>query len=248
MKYFVFVLIIVANSLCALAQRKGSGQVQHSAGNETVLGFAEEYDSLPKLAFAVASPDEYNQLPQNRLWTKPSLKVNRGYFFINTSAGKQKFKQYKDDGVNEGWNGDELLGYSPLLHLYALCSNSSAEGIGFSTLFLLDSKNGFRYQIVSWGDWHVSLPVPSANNHFFAYYTNTEYKHKNADLCILSFNPTAEKGKAFEPFASLHSDEFAIEDIRWADDTTLYIKGYEEVYENQQWIKKYQYYKTKIPR
>jgi len=248
MKYCILVLIVVINSLSTLAQSNINSQQHQRADHETVLGFAEQYDSLPKLHFAVVSQDEYNKLPQNRHWTLPQPERYKEYFFINTTAGKQKFKRYKDDGMGKGWNGDELLGYSPLLNLYAICSNSTAEGIGFSTLFLLDGRNGFQYHIVSWGDWHVSIPVPSVNNRFFAYYTNTEYKHKNTDLCILSFHPAAEKGKAFKPFASLHSDEFAIEDMRWVDDTTLYIKGYEEIYENQQWVKKYQYYKTGIPR
>ncbi|PYF74803.1 hypothetical protein [Pedobacter nutrimenti] len=246
MKNYVFMLMLLIPSLLAKAQRKTE---QHKAplnDNQIIIGYADQYEVLPKLKFTKATSRQYDQLVQKNSWTKPKLKLLKGYFSIRTREGKQRFKQYSDGGAGKGWNGYELLGYSSLLNLYALTANSTAEGIGFATLFLLDAKNGFRYHIASFGDWHVSLPQPSPKQRFVVYYSNTEYKHKNSDLGVLSFNPKAGKGKIFSLFASLHSDEFAIAQIRWANDTTLYVKGYQEIYEHQKWVKKYGYYKVEI--
>jgi hypothetical protein len=47
-------------------------------------------------------------------------------------------------------------------------------------------------------------------------------------------------------YASYTSQDFAIEKIVWKTDNSFYVKGYEEVYENEKWVKKYKYYKTEF--
>ena len=47
-------------------------------------------------------------------------------------------------------------------------------------------------------------------------------------------------------YCSKKNHRFAIEKIVWKTDNSFFVKGYEEVYENEEWIKKYKYYKTEF--
>ncbi|WP_157263057.1 hypothetical protein [Pedobacter steynii] len=247
MKYkYLFIFLLSINCTSIYAQKKVNNQKISSDYREVILGTTEEYQKLPHLKLKSASAEDFDQLPETNFWTMPKVEKANHHFYIQTSKGKQKFKIYSNEGNQKGWNGYELLGYSHLLSLYAISSNSSSEGIGFGELFLLDPKNSFKYHISSFGDWYVSLPVPSTQHKNFAYYHNTQYQHKNSDIGILKFNAKAAAGKAFKPVASLHSDEFAVEEMRWADDNILYIKGFEEIYNCDKWIKKYKYYRAAL--
>lgn len=187
-------------------------------------------------------------MPSPKAWTMPYVETENGHFYIQTAKGRQKFKTYSNGGARKGWNGYELLGFLSRLNYYAISNNSSAEGIGFGQLFLLDAKNGFRYPVASFGDWHVGLPLPSVNYLNFVYYENTAYQHKNTDIGVLQYDPKAPVGQAWKAIASLHSNDFAVEEIRWASDSVFYIKGYEEVYQQQKWLKNYSYYQVELPQ
>lgn len=248
MKYkYLFVLILSINCRDIYAQKKVSTQKAVPDYREVNLGTAEEYEKLPNLELKPAAAADFDQLPEPKFWSMPKVEKENNHFYIQTSKGKQKFKMYSNEGKQKGWNGHELLGYSPLFRFYAISSNSSSEGIGFGELFLLEPKSSFKYHISSFGDWYVSLPIPSTQHQYFAYYYNTQYQHKNSDIGILKFDAKAAAGKTFKPIASLHSDEFGVEEMRWASDNVLYIKGYEEVYDGEKWIKKYKYYRAVMP-
>lgn len=210
------------------------------------IGYAERYEKLPALTFETITEKEFLSLEQKEYIQilKPEQRGN--FFYLQTVLRKHKFKKYKEYGGEESWSGFEYSGYYPTSKLFALTENSTAEGLGFGQLFLLDSLTDYEYTIISFGDGSVELPIPSINNKYFVYFYNSVYEHKNCDIGILKINSKSDPATYLSEHASYHSDDFAIEKIVWKTDNCFYVKGYEEVYKNNQWVKKYTYYKTEF--
>lgn len=235
-------------ALLLLSTLHAHAQVAKKNSSKSVsVGYYERYEKLPKLKFDAITENEFAKFKKYGRNIQP-VKTNRkgDYFFVNTKLKTHRFKMYKDYGGTESWSGSEFLGYYPALKLYAITSNSTAEHLGFGTLMLLDSLSDYTYNIISFGDESVQLPVPSPNNKYLVYYSNTMYQHKNADIGILKINSKSKPATYLKEYASYHTDDFAIEAIIWINDNSFMVKGYEEVYEKEQWIKKYKYYKTSI--
>jgi hypothetical protein len=214
------------------------------AGETMKLGYMDTYDRLPKLQFDTISESEFNNKRDKFTLLKPALKSKGNYFFISTNEQQHKFKKYNDYGDDKGYNGYEYVGYYPKLKLFALTENSSSEGLGFGELFLLDSITDYKYKIISFGDGSVTPPIPSPNNKYLVYYDNSVYEQKNCDIGILKINSKTSPENFLKEYAYHHSDQFAIEQLIWVTDNTIFVKGYEEVRENDEWVKKFRYYKA----
>lgn len=225
---------------------RDSLQKDNDGIREIDFGYYDKYEKLPKLKFIQISEDEFSMLEQRDFMDTRSPKQNKDFFFIRTAVKSYKFKKYKDYGGNESWNGYEYLGYYPETKLFAISENSTSEGIGFGQLTLLDSLSDYKFNIVSIGDDRVELPIPSINNNYFVYYYNSVYEHKNSEIGILKIHDRSNMSAYLSEYASYQSDDFAIEKIVWKSDKSFYVKGYEEVYENEDWVKKYSYYKTEF--
>ena len=210
----------------------------------TDIGYSDKFDMLPKLVFDSISETEFGTLQEQTFISKIKTEQKEGNFFIKTNAAKHKFEQYRDYGGNKSWNGYELLGYYTKLKLFAINQQTTSEGIAFGQLFLLDSVTDQAYNIVSFGDGSVALPIPSPGNKYLVYYYNAVYQHKNADIGILKINNRAYPKTFLKEYASFNSTSFAIEQIVWKSDNCFYVKGYEEVYIKDKWIKQYKYYQT----
>lgn len=214
--------------------------------NSVSIGYYDTYEKLLKLTFEIITEDEFLSVKSKVNISDFIPEQNHSYFYIQTTEKKHKYKKYIDGGNDKGWNGYVFLGYNPALKNYILTENSTAEGIGFGGLFLLDSVTNFTYNIVSFGDSSVESPISSPNNKYLVYYDNSVYEHKNCDIGVLKINDKSNPKKYLTEYASYHSDEFAIEKMIWKSDTSFYIKGYQENYENEKWVKKYTYYKTTL--
>lgn len=210
------------------------------------IGYDENYQKLPKLIFETADEAEFLSLEQQKYIETFKPEGEGNYFYIQTRLKKHKFKKYNDYGGKLGWSGYEFSGYYPATKLYAITEHSTSENLNFSQLFLLDSMNGYNYNIISFGDASVALPVPSINNKYFVYFYNAVYDHKNCDIGILKINDKSNPKTYLSEYASYRSADFAVEKIIWKTDNSFFVKGYEEVYENNQWIKKYKYFKTEF--
>lgn len=210
------------------------------------IGYHEKYEKLPKLIFYTISEKEFLSVKQKKYVHYIKPKHDKGFIYVQTAVRNHKFRKYKDYGGEESWSGFQYLGYYPDSKLFAITENTSSEGLGFGYLFLLDSLNDFQYNIISFGDGSVELPVPSINNKYFVYFYNSVYEHKNCDIGILKINDKSNPKNYLTEYASYNSEDFAIEQIVWKTDNIFYVKGYEEVYENENWVKKYKYFKTEL--
>lgn len=206
------------------------------------LGYADQYDKLPKLAVDTTSETEFEQLKAKNYLDKVNAEQIGDFFYIQTENKKQKFKKYKDYGGEESWSGYDLLGYYANLKLFVITESSTSEHMGFSELFLLDYTNDYRYNIVSFGDGRVELPIPSINNKYLVYYYNSVYESQNCDIGVLKINEKTNPKNYLTEAASYHSNEFKIEKIIWRTDDVFYIKAYKEV-DNKNL---YSYYKVQI--
>jgi len=217
-----------------------------SLGKTIRVGYYDQYENLPKLKFEILSEKEFSTYRfENKIsYTPPQEKGQ--YYFIPTQVRKHKFKQYANYGEDEGFSGFEFVGYYPDLKLFALTENSTSESLGFGELFLLDSLTDYRYSIISFGDASVTTPILSPSNEYLVYYDNSVYEHHNCNIGILKINDKSTPEKYLSEFASYYSEEFAIEQLIWIADDVFVVKGYEEVYENEEFVKYYKYYKTDL--
>ena len=221
-------------------------QLKIDSSKKIDIGYYDTYEKLPKLIFETISEIEFLSLEQKKFIQTLKPEQNKDFFYVQTDLKRHKFKKYKDYGGKESWSGFKYLGYYPTTKLFAITESSTSESLGFGQLFLLDSFNDYEYNIISFGDGAVELPIPSINNKYFVYFYNSVYEHKNCDIGILKINDKSNPKNYLSEYASYNSDEFAIEKIVWKTDNIFFVKGYEEVYEDEKWIKKYKYYKTEF--
>jgi len=210
------------------------------------IGYYDTYEKLPKLNFETITEKEFLSLEQKKYIQTLKPEQNKNFFYVQTALKKHKFKKYGDYGGAESWSEFAYFGYYPTSKLFAITENSASESLGFGQLFLLDSLNDYIYNIISFGDGSVELPIPSINNKYFVYFYNSVYEHKNSDIGVLKINDKSNPINYLSEYSSYKSEEFAIEKIIWKTDNIFFVKGYEEVYEKDEWIKKYKYYKTEF--
>ncbi|ENA1795658.1 hypothetical protein ABF176_002505 [Flavobacterium psychrophilum] len=210
------------------------------------IGYYEKYEKLPKLTFETITENEFLSLLPKKIIDTLKLEQNNNFFYVKTTLKKHKFKKYRDYGGEESWSGYKYLGYYPTSKLFAIQENSTSDNLGFGQLFLLDNLNDYEYNIISFGDGAVEQPIPSVNNKYFVYFYNSVYEHKNCDIGVLKINDKSNPKTYLNEYASYNSQDFAVEKIVWKSDNSFFVKGYEEVYENEEWVKKYKYYKTEF--
>ncbi|MCG9792938.1 hypothetical protein [Flavobacterium algicola] len=210
------------------------------------IGYYDNFEKLPKLSFETVTESEFLSIEPKKYIETTKPVQNNDFFYIQTALRKHKFKNYRDYGGEESWSGFKYLGYYSNLKLFAIQENSTSDNLGFEQLFLLDSVNDYEYHIISFGDGAVKLQIPSINNRYFVYFYNSVYEHKNCDIGILKINDSSSREKYLSEYASYSSQDFAIDKIAWKTDNIFYVKGYEEVNENGEWLKKYTYYKTEF--
>ena len=237
---------IVAKNKPSTQNKIGNKKIKRDTAKTVNIGFADKYEKLPKLTFKSITQKEFLSVGQKSYIKNLKVEENKNFFHVQTAYEKHKFKKYKDDGGSKGWNGFEFLGYYPTTKLFAIAENSTSESVGFGELFLLNSLTNYSYNIISFGDARVELPIPSPNNKYFVYFYNASYQHKNCDIGVLKISDIADPKTYLREYASYQSKDFATEEIVWKSDNIFFLKGYEEIYENGKWIKKYKYYMTEF--
>ncbi|MGJ1224338.1 hypothetical protein ACR78H_02330 [Sphingobacterium siyangense] len=212
------------------------------------VGYGDRYDILPKLGFNTATIEDYNKAFSSNHIVNKTPAVERKNLVIPTGKGKLKFKKYSfsaDQG--DGFRGWEYKGYLPQLKMHILVSNHVSESLGFSDLVLIDSTNVSQHTIASIGDAAVEIPIPSPNGYFLAYYYNQVYTSNSCFIGVLA----VRKGKApfrikLSEYNSFETDNWAVEDIRWVDNTTIIIKAYTLKKIDNENSKQFAYYTARL--
>ena len=215
---------------------------------DVTVGYGDRYDSLPKLKFYIATADDYNEAFSNSSTSNRTFTFEKKNLVVPTGKGNLKFKKYDSSlGQGDGFRGWEYKGYLPQLKTHILISNHVAESLGFSDLVLLDSIDGSQYTIASVGDGAVEIPIPSPDGHFLAYYYNQVYAPNSCFIGIL----TVRKGQTplrinLAEHSSFETDDWAVENIRWVDGTTIIIEAYKFKKVGNENSKQFMYYSTQI--
>ncbi|UIR56790.1 hypothetical protein LZQ00_02990 [Sphingobacterium sp. SRCM116780] len=191
------------------------------------IGYFDTYEKLPKFKIDSVDQSEYYKLKATKDFEQSNVEKVDEFFYIQTSSSKLKYKEYNENTAPERLNGNEYLGFNNRLKLFAIQSNSVSEGLGFAELILIDSITNYQYRIISLGDWSVSLPKLSPNNKFMVYYQNPEYESETLSIAVLKVNETDRYHHFFKEYAScMVQNKLSIEEIRWKDDQTFYVKAY----------------------
>jgi len=130
--------------------------------------------------------------------------------------------------------------------MYALTDNTTAEHLGFGTLVLIDSLTHFQYGLVSIGDGPVELPVPSAGGKYLIYFYNWPYQDNSCFIGLLKINDSANPEKLLAEKASFETKKWAVESVKWLNDTTFFVKAFTVQPHQRNGMRFYQYLKGKI--
>lgn len=217
------------------------------SNNIILIGYVPTYDSLPRLSFEKISETmflQYKKREKKTLITSKPIQKD-SFFYLNTQSKRWVFKsqvRYWQHIDGELWY--EYVGYDAALKMYVITQNSVSENLGFGNLMLIDSLTNSQYEVVSVGDGAVETPMPSPHNRFLIYYYNYEYENKNGFIGLLKIDNRQNPNVFLVEHASYESEDWGIEDLIWIDDNSFAVKGYEEVYENEKWVKHFNYYKS----
>jgi hypothetical protein len=190
------------------------------------IGYYEIYERLPKFRIDSVNERDFLKIPSRDAFYKTNIEGRGGNLVIRTSREKLEFKEYKNYGGETGWSGSEYLGYNSRMKIFAIRNNSTAEGLGFGEMMLIDSVTNDQYKLISLGDYSVSLPEPSVNYKYMVYYQNPEYESGTLSIAVLKIGQR-HSGHFLKEYSSCFIEgELSIEEIRWKDDTTFYLKMY----------------------
>ncbi len=209
---------------------------------EINVGYAANFDSLPKLNFSQITAEAYESHKQPQALVHPTIKQHNNNWLIPTRLGAIHFQKYKANSKAD-FKGVQYLGYLSKLKMHVAESFHTAEHIGFSDLFLIDSLNAYRYDIVSIGDGAVAVPVPSPKGSYLAYHYNEVYAKNSCFIGLLKVNGRQNPKSRLVEKMSFQTKDWAVEQLKWRDDNTLLVKGYTL---NNNREKVYHYYLTTI--
>lgn len=182
------------------------------------VGWPEKYKNTKLLDTIPISYEEFSKLDEHIL-TPNKRFVKNGQ--INIPLGENEVLIKNPDN-----NKFEYLGFLKKINSYVLAENSSAEGLGFSELFLINKTDLCRYYIVSIGDDRVSNPVISNNGKFLAYYYNAPYEETTSYTRIMNINDKNAKEHYLKEYAYFDTENFAVRELRWINNHELAILVY----------------------
>jgi len=220
-----------------------SGSCYAQNSDVTTVGYADQFDKAPKLTFVKTTKAKYDSIPARNMLLKPKLLGNDNNFFIQTKKGLLALKKYRENAnVAEEFKGYQYAGYFPSLKMYALFSHHTAEHIGFSDLILIDHLNAKKYAIASVGDDAVQLPIPSPNNRYLVYFYNWVYEKNSSFIGVLKIGSRTNPKTLISVKASYDTKKWAVEDIKWLNDTSFIVKAVTEEKDTSTMSKNYSYY------
>ncbi|MEN7548805.1 hypothetical protein AAG747_12865 [Rapidithrix thailandica] len=213
------------------------------------VGYMDRYEALPTMEFTDATKAEFDQAKPAVKSKLPEVELTESHFFIKTKGDKIKFENYHYDATAEGHRGSEFVGYYPESSMYVVIHYFTSESLGFGQLVMVDSLTNNQYEIISIGDGAVELPISSPGNDFLVYYYNYMYEQKECFMGVIKVDESNKNHpqKYLTEYSSYPSTDWAVEEIRWADNDTLIIKVYEKEFEKEEWVKKYWYVKSSFP-
>jgi hypothetical protein len=220
------------------------GLAYGQSGREQTVGYADRYDSLPQIRFQLAEKRLYEKAAPAPKMVFSNAAVEQDTLIVPTAKGTMKLKKYDDSPeLADGFRGWQYRGYFPLLKMHAIESHNVSENIGFSDLVLVDSITGDQYGIVSIGDAAVELPVHSPGGSFLAYFYNHVYERNSCFIGILEISDSRGRpGERISEMASFQTKDWAVEEIRWIDRSSLIVKAYTVKGQGALKEKQYAYY------
>lgn len=215
--------------------------------NVATIGYADQFDKLPKLNLLKSTQAKYDSIPVKNMLTQPKLFGDGANLSIQTKKGMLNLKKYREK-VNsaEGFKGYQYAGYYPSLQMHALFSHHTAEHIGFSDLILIDDLNAKKYAIASVGDDAVQLPIPSPNGKYLVYFYNWMYQKNSSFIGVLKIGSRNHPQTLLTEKASYETKKWAVEGIKWLNDRSFIVKTSAEDKNGQAKVKQYTYYLAQL--
>lgn len=215
--------------------------------NVATIGYADQFDKLPKLNLVKSTQAKYDSIPVKNMLSQPKLFGDAGHVSIQTKKGMLNLKKYNSKVSSaEGFKGYQYAGYYPTLQMHALFSHHTAEHIGFSDLILIDDLNAKKYAIASVGDDAVQLPIPSPNGKYLVYFYNWLYQRNSSFIGVLKIGSRNHPQTLLAEKASYETKKWAVEGIKWLNDSAFIVKASTEEKNGQAKVKQYAYYLAQL--
>ena len=213
------------------------------------VGYYDIFEKLPKFIIDSTTAFEFDQQKTIADFETNKIERKQGFFYIQTSNEKLKFKEIDENSIgNASLNGNEYFGFDKKLKMYSVEKQWVSDDLGFAEMTLIDSITNYKYKIISLGDWSVSVPKPSTTKKFMVYYQNPEYESETLSIAVLKITNENRNVKFITEYKSCFIDNgLSIEEIRWKDDNTFFLKLYKSKSDvNGNEIKEYKYFVAKI--
>ena len=206
------------------------------------IGYMDKYEKLPQLKFEESSEVEFSDAVPIKRSKYNTVASDNSHYYFTTSREVIRLEKY------DFHKGVQLTDFFSDNGWHVFTSHSTSEGLGFGTLCILDSITSLKYEIVSINDWNVQTPSLSSDGKYLIYYDNYTYQHKNCFIGVVKVNENQRENnnKYLVEYTSYESNDWAIEELRWIDSSTIIIKGYDEKYINGKWEKQFKYIKTSL--
>lgn len=215
--------------------------------NMATIGYANQFDLLPKLNFEKSTQAKYDSIPATNMLTQPKLFGDASHFSIQTKKGMLNLKKYNEKvNSTEGFKGYQYAGYYPTLQMHALFSHHTAEHIGFSDLILVDDLSAKKYAIASVGDDAVQLPIPSPKQQYLVYFYNWMYQKNSSFIGVLKIGSRNQPQTLLVEKASYETKKWAVEGIKWVNDRAFIVKAFTTEKNGTVQVKRYDYYLAQL--
>lgn len=164
------------------------------------VGAIDAFEKCPPLVFDSISEAEFNAVkPFAGLQKKLTTPIKLLHYLSIFNPNKPEEFEYQ--------------GAYPNLGLCAFIRNYTADAMGFGQLYLLSVSRKAFYEVVSFGDGPVSVPVASTSGDFLMYFYNSDYQPRTS-IGLLKLNRQATAEKLLVEWRSYHSNTWIVESIR----------------------------------
>lgn len=261
MEKFIIVFLIL-NSLYACTSNKSNGskiqkktvvknsiqspqKVNPIEKGQTVKLFVNTEHSFDFI-FLKSNSTEFNAACKKALQPKFKIRSTAKVVDVTTAFQTYQFNHYNPNNTQTGDRGYEFLEYDNNSKIYSLYHHFQNDDFGFTKLELIDSVTDYKYEFEVDNDFPFEKPVFSTSCSFFVTYINNLFEDNGSTLVLFKLNSKKDPKSYIQFIKSSTIVDFNIELVCWKNDSTLLLKCFKIIEENEEMKKEVFYQKAII--
>lgn len=261
MKKFIIVFLIL-NSLFACTSNKTNGpktqkktMIKNSLQSQKKLNPIKKGQTLKLFVntehsfdfiFLTSNSNEFNVAYKKALQPKIKVRTNAKVVDVTTAFQTYQFNHYNPNNTQSGDRGYEFLEFDNNSKIYSMNHHFQNDDFGFTKLELIDSVTDFKYEIDVDCDSPLEKPIFSTTSTFLVTYVNNLFEDNGSTLVLFKLNSKKDPKSYIQFIKSSTNSDFNIELDCWKNDSTLLLKCFKIIEQNDEMKKEVFYLKTII--